>query len=147
MITRLEKARVLHVQTFACELTPADNEDAHRFGFPNAQEGYRYLVRHSLEAFALVTEAGRVLALCGVLRGSSQFWVHTAEVFKRAGLGALRQVRLLVKQLLQRHGVLLIDVDSQNQALVRMADWLGFKTRGVVEKFGRSYHRAYLREA
>lgn len=138
---------MLHVQTFARELTAADDEDARLHGYATAEHGYGFLVRHSVEAWALCTDAGRVLAMCGVVRGSGMFWVHTVEAFKCVGLGALRLVRRLVCQLVERHGQLLLDVDTENQALVRMADWLGFKTRGVIEKHGRRYHSSYLKGA
>lgn len=145
----LEAPTSRHVQTFARELGPSDDADAMACGYPSARAGYWELVAHSLEAHALCAEE-RVIAMCGVLNeprsgGTARLWVHTAPCFKAAGLGALRTVRELVLGLVERHGELTIDIDSQSPALVRMADWLGFKHLGFVTKAGRPWHHAVLR--
>lgn len=154
MKTHLEAATEEHVQTFARELDELDDLDARSVGFRSAVSGYLELTRTSLEAWALVEpfhlmlEPGarrtRVHAMCGVLSGS-RLWVHTAPVLKQGGLGSLKLVRRLVLELLERHGPLTIDVDAANGALVRMADWLGFKHTGFIEKHGRPFHHAVLR--
>lgn len=145
MKVHLERATPGHVQTFALELGESDAAAAVEAGFQSPRVALLSMLNGSVEAFALVGEL-RVIAMAGVFKlRPGQLWLHTAPAFKTAGFGALRVSRLLIDRLVMDHGELTIDVDAGNPDLVRMADWLGFKARGSVTRFGRPHHCCVLR--
>jgi hypothetical protein len=151
MKTRLEQATPGHVQTFACECEPDEHALAAQLGWPGVEAWYLDFLGRSSEAYALVSEAGRVMAMAGVLRKAllssepGRLWLHMPPAFREVGVGGLRLCRGLFEGLLERNGELVIDIEVNKAELVRMADWLGFKHGGFIEKLGRVYHRAYLR--
>lgn len=136
------------VQAFARELGPSDDRDAMSVGYPSARQGYASLLENSCKAFAVIAldAQPRVLGVIGVT-WSGDLWLHTAECFKHAGLGALRVARKVFNGLLEQFHQLFIDVDASNADLVRMADWLGFKHVGFVEKAGRPWHHCVVRRS
>lgn len=147
MKVHLERANARHVQTFALDLGPEDQAAAVEAGFASPRVALLSMLVGSREAFAMVRD-GQVLAMAGVFqlrRGG--LWLHTAPAFKAAGFGALRVARLLIDRLVVDHGELTIDVDAGRPELVRMADWLGFKARGSITRFGRPFHCCVLRRA
>lgn len=137
------------VQTFARELGSQDDFDAICSGYASAELGYKSLLANSQQAYAVIAlehRGPRVLGVIGVT-WTGELWLHTAECFKAAGLGALRVARKVFRGLLEHHAQLFIDVDASNGALVRMADWLGFRHVGFVEKAGRPWHHCVVRRA
>lgn len=151
MKVHLERATPAHVQTFASALPSADDELAREAGFSSAQDGVQSMLDGSREAFALVERGpllDRVIAMTGIFRlRPGALWVHTAPAFKTAGFGALRVARMLIDRFAVDYGELTIDVDSTRPELVRLADWLGFRARGAIERFGRPHHCCVLRRA
>lgn len=137
-----------HVQAFASSLEDSDNLAARQAGYRNALDALISMHARSSASWALVKN-GEVLGVMGVFRAPpvSELWVHTGEAFKTAGLGALRLVRDRFAQLRREYTELTLEIDSQNHALVRLADWLGFVHRGFIERHGRPFHRAVLRGA
>lgn len=149
MKVHLELAKAGHVKTFARQCEPEEHEVAALLGWPDTEAMFVDLVCRSSQAYALTTPSS-VVAMGGLLSkgltlGPTQMWLHMPPAFKQAGFGALRVVRLLVERWLGQHDELVIDVEASKPELVRMADWLGFKHRGFVEKFGRVFHQAYVR--
>lgn len=147
MKVHLERATPAHVQTFAPELGVEDQAAAAEAGFPSPGAAVLSMLQASREAFAMVG-GGRVLAIAGIFQlRPGGLWVHTAPAFKSAGFGALRVTRLLIDRFVLDYGELRIDVDGSKPDLVRLADWLGFKAKGAVTKFGRAHHCCVLRRA
>lgn len=144
MKVHLERASFEHVQTFARELGAEDECEAQAAGYLSASLGCFAMLERAVEAWALLEASGRVLGMLAVQPGG-RVWVHTAPAFKQAGLGALRLVRQLFAELLERHPRLEVEVDPRNDALVRLADWVGFRHAEFTSIDGRPFHHAVLR--
>lgn len=148
MSARIEPATLELVQAFARTLSQRDDLAAAEAGHISALDALETMHGRSKSSWALLA-GDQVVAVCGVYAfpPRSRLWVHTSDAFKTAGLSALKAARYRFAQLQREYSELWLYVDSANEALVRLADWLGFKHVGFVEQHGRPFHLAVLRGA
>jgi hypothetical protein len=154
MTVRIEPANARHLVLFARELTPADDEEARLCGCANAFTAFSLLLAQSLEGWAAVLPSAqapsdRVGAMLGVRPRTEgdgvQLWFHSTELFKVYPLAFMKPCRKLFDGLLERHPVVHGMIDPKNEAMIRLATWLGMELDAVQQRGPFQYHPAVAR--